>query len=92
MKQNNADELWYQVLRKGYGMAPALVSQPLLGLEAAEKRLLQRQAAEHDAGYSYNLVSCAAPAFQHRSFPRRKRSAGTLEGMGKESLRPRGKE
>ena len=73
MKQTSVGEAWYQVQRHGYGMQPALVSQPVLGLEDAEKRLVERQASEHDAGYSYKLVSCSAPEFQHRRFPRRKR-------------------
>ena len=74
MKQNGAVESWYQVQRHGYGTRPALVSQPLLGLADAEKKLVERQATEHDAGYSYKLVPCSAPEFPRRRFPRSKRA------------------
>ena len=66
MKQETAEKSWYQVQRRGYGMPPSLVSQPALGLEDAKKQLERREAAEHNPAYTYNLVPCAAPKFQHR--------------------------
>jgi hypothetical protein len=69
MKEGVPGGSWYQVERHRYGMPTSIVSQPVLGLKAATTRLTERQAAEHDASYSYALASCPAPKFQPRRSP-----------------------